>query len=105
MSNPNPVESERDTLILIGQQIEAFLELEAGQYIVASIEQDIAEAKDNLLELNPYEYDSLPKLQSAIAGLQSKALRKMDLKQYFADTITTGRNAAIEPAPEDSAGT
>lgn len=96
-------ETVEETQIAIAEECRKFLESESGQYLISVMQQDVDIAKDKLLEIDPYKYDTLARLQNAIADAQRSARLAIQLQDHFANTIREGMNAAAEPIPEDPA--
>lgn len=88
--------SEEDQLAYageFGEKVSSFLESEIGQYLEerAQIEENAAAAA--MMEIDPWEYTKLSKLQNAIAKIQEKAIMARNNKGYLADAILSGRDA------------
>ena len=79
--------------IKLGLEAEAFVESDIGKLIQGKAEQDCEAAKDKLLELDPYKYNTLPELQNAIMTIQADARTALRIKSYIAETIITGQQA------------
>lgn len=79
--------------IEIGEEARRFLATELGKYIDGCTEQDIENAKDELLELDPYVSKTLKELQNAISQIQQKAINAASLRGYIAEAIINGDQA------------
>ena len=79
--------------IKLGLEAEAFIESNLGRLIQGKADQDCEAAKDKLLDLDPYQYSSLPELQNAIMTIQADAKTALRIKSYIAETIITGKQA------------
>ena len=79
--------------IKLGLQAEAFEQSDIGRLILGQAEQDIQEAKDKLLGIDPYKFSTLSDLQNAISSLQSDAKTAQRIKDYIDETIINGHQA------------
>ena len=77
----------------LGQKAEAFLRTDIGRLISGKAEQDFEQAKEDLLNLDPYAY-SHPELQNQIAKLQLNARIAQRVKDYIDEAIIAGRQAS-----------
>lgn len=77
----------------LGDKVAAFLETEIGMYLLAARDRDEKEAQESLLSLDPYQYDSLGKLQAAIAAAQENVVLARKVQGYLGDAIINGRQA------------
>lgn len=77
----------------LGEQFKKFLNTKVGRYIEGCTQQDIDVAKDELLAIDPYKYNTLVELQNAIRSIQEKAVCLQKLRAYMADAIVRGDNA------------
>ena len=74
-------------------EVEVFLETNLGRYILGCREQDEADAIEQLVEFNPYQFDSLAKLQSALIEIQQNVLIAKKVHGYLSDAIINGNQA------------
>lgn len=77
----------------VGKDITAFVITDGGKYIEQSAQQEITEAKDELMEIEPYAFESLHALQSKIASIQLKAKIAASLLLYLEKAIVTAQQA------------
>ena len=77
----------------LGQKAEAFLRTDIGRLISGKAEQDLEQAKEDLLNLDPYAY-SHPELQNHISKLQLNARVAQRVKDYIDEAIISGRQAS-----------
>jgi uncharacterized iron-regulated protein len=97
--------SEIDTIIAVeqlGTQAKSFLESDLGKYLDGSSIQDIEAAKDDLLNLDPYQSTDLKDLQNKISSIQKRAQVAQAIRGYLAEAITNGAQAThqLEEEPE-----
>jgi len=77
----------------VGEAIRSFRNSDTGKYLKGVCDQDVEEAKEKLLELDPYAYSSLVDLQRSIAHIQRKALIANELQRYMEGAIQTSEAA------------
>lgn len=86
----------------LGEKAKEFLGTELGKYINGCSLQDIDEAKDRLLEINPYDYKTLEELQNAIVSIQKGAKVAEGVRLYIAEAIQRGEQALHKLSEEES---
>lgn len=77
----------------IGESLKRFLQTDEGRYLDGLSKQDVEEAKDALLDLDPYAYDSLTALQNEIAKIQRDARIARSIVSYISRAIQAGEQA------------
>ena len=77
----------------LGQEAEFFKDSAVGQLIIGKAAQDEDAATQALLEINPYGYDTLEALQTALNGLQANVKVAQRIIGYIMETIEAGRQA------------
>lgn len=77
----------------IGEEAKRFLQTNVGRYLDESSKQDIEEAKNKLLELDPYAYKTIVDLQNAIMAIKQEAIYAMKLRGYLHEIIVRGNQA------------
>jgi len=77
----------------LGIKTESFLETDIGRYLLGCRDQDERDAMEKLVEFDPYDYDSLGKLQAAFAKIQENVLISRKVHGYLTDAIIKGRQA------------
>ena len=77
----------------LGQAAEFFQGNAIGQLLIGKDQQDEELAHQSMLELDPYEYDTLAKLQNAIAKIQREVRVAQRILAYIQETIEAGRSA------------
>lgn len=87
---------------LIGRRFREFLASDVGKYLSGCTEQDIDAAKDELLELNPYSFDSLVDLQNKISQIKRRAEIASALIEYIQEAIVQGNQALHQLENEGS---
>jgi len=84
---------------VFGRTVELFLESEVGTYIIERAKADLAEASERLIEVDPYNEKEIAKLQ-----LNARVAQKV--RQWLAEAIENGKNAAqVIKAERDEHGT
>lgn len=86
---------------LLGLEAEKFIQSDLGKYINGCIQQDIESAKQELSELDPYKYTTLPELQNAITEIQNRSRASKDLYSYISEAINRGIQAEHQLDQED----
>lgn len=84
----------------IGDKARAFIQSPLGQYLDSLTIEEIEEAKEKLLNLDPYKFTELSKLQSEIAGIQRDATVARYLRGYLAAAIENGNQATHQLSEE-----
>ena len=79
--------------VVLGIDVENFLETSVGRYILGCSEQDEADAIGNLLNIDPYKSATLGELQSAISKAQNDVLIGRKVQGYLTDAIIRGNQA------------
>jgi hypothetical protein len=72
---------------VLGQDAEIFLAGEIGRYILGRCDEDIAEAHRLLAHVSPWRRDRIRQLQNQVWRAQS-------MKDWLAELIVSGRQAA-----------
>lgn len=85
----------------IGDQAKAFLQTPLGIHLDNLTNEEIEEAKEKLLSLDPYKFTDLANLQSEIAGIQRDATIARYLRGYLAAAIENGNQATHQLHQED----
>lgn len=85
----------------MGEQARKFLTTPVGKLLIGSADQDLEEAKDKLLELDPYRYTSLVDLQNAIQAIKAEAICALKLKGYIGEAIIVGDQATHTLSSEE----
>lgn len=86
--------TENETLQRLGLEAEKLIASDLGKYLDGVYLQDLEEAKEAFLELNPFQYTTLELLQNAIAELQAQVKIAQKVRTYLSETIINGRQAA-----------
>lgn len=94
-----PEEQELLALERIGVEAKKFEESEIGRYLKGVADQDENEAKDALLALNVWQFQTLSELQNAIASIQQKARLHGIVRQYLFEAISNGEQASYQLSP------
>jgi hypothetical protein len=77
-------------LAVFGREVEMFIDEDPiGQYLVARAKQDIQEAQDQLLEVDPAKTEDVRKLQFKAAVANS-------VRRWLGEAIQNGRAAAAQ---------
>lgn len=77
----------------LGKDIKAFLDTPVGKYIDGCTQQDIENAKNELIDLDPYAESTLAELQNRISKIQLRAKTAMYLRDYLAEAIVNANQA------------
>lgn len=77
----------------LGKVLKAFLLTDAGKYIDGCSGQDIDNAKEELFDLDPYEFNTLAELQNKLWSIKRKGLIAQSLRSYIAEAIVNGNQA------------
>lgn len=85
--------SSEEAIFKLGEAAKQLVESELGKYLDGMSLQDIDAAKEELVDLNPYEFKSLNELQNKISELQFRAKVALTFRSYIAETIERGRQA------------
>lgn len=86
----------------IGIEARSFLESDLGKYISGCAMQDSEVAKDELMILDPYTFNTLAELQNKISSLQLKAWLAKSLTQYLSEAIDNGKQASYQLENEEN---
>lgn len=79
---------------LLGDEAKAFVKSNIGKYLSGCAEQEVEEAKRELLALDPYSIHSLNELQAKIASIQMRARVALLIDGYLTEVITKGTQAS-----------
>lgn len=92
---------EEEAIYKLGKEAEKFVVSDLGKYLDGAAGQDIEAAKEEFLELNPYEFSSLVELQNKISDLQHRAKVAIAFRSYVTETIERGRQSEHQLETEE----
>ncbi len=79
--------------VVLGIDVEKFLETDVGRYIMGASEAEGQDAAEAILDIDPYEYETLASLQSCIAKLQQNVHIARKVHGYLSDAIIRASQA------------
>jgi len=79
--------------VVLGVDMEKFLETEVGRYFMGCSDQDEKDAIETMMNFDPYAFPTLGELQSSLANLQQNVHIARKVKGYISDAIITARQA------------
>jgi hypothetical protein len=77
----------------LGIEVEKFLKTDVGRLLDGRSQQDLEDAKEEIFDLDPYQFTTLVDLQNKIITIKRKAGTALALRQYLADAIISGKQA------------
>lgn len=94
--------SESDEAIFrLGEAAKVFIQSDLGKYIDGISLQDIEEARDALMELDPYKFTELVALQNELSSIQRNARVAQKMREYLAETVERGKQAEHQLTHEE----
>lgn len=99
-----PEEQELLAAEQIGQEAKKFQESVIGRYLEGVAAQDEADAKEELMRLNVWQFSDLHMLQNAISHIQDRVTKYRTIQQYLKEAISEGEQASFvlnNPEGED----
>lgn len=78
-----------------GFQVEAFIQGEIGQYLIKRAEGEVAQAVEELKQVNPHEYQAIALIQNRIRVAES-------VQYWLAEAIQSGHAAQDELIDQQS---
>lgn len=84
---------EANAEVIMGIEVEKFLETTIGRYILGCGDMDEKDAIGTLLNFDPYEYSTLGEIQTALAKMQQNVHIARKVHGYLSDAIVRGNQA------------
>lgn len=85
----------------LGEAAKVFIQSDLGKYLDGCSLQDLEQAKDDLLDLDPYAFISLVDLQNKIVLLQLNAKIAQKMRVYLAEIVERGRQSEHQLETEE----